>query len=225
MCECTGGGFAHTRGQLNKCQQCSGWLDEVWRGQGHTRTFVRFMISRMRDTRDSSLGDRVNIQKDHGATMSEYDWVPPQRPDGKRRAYYSSSMTGRSHEYATKELWMVTALFKQLMRGRFRVGEDSAPTSRYVRESDVCGTNGVDRRSWERQTRPHMHSVHNRCTSDRACSCECAIKRALSDLEMNIDISDTGSSTPDSASGSAVVAEARPTTAEELHVAISQANN
>ena len=98
-------------------------------------------------------------------------------------------------------------MFQQLVRGRFRISGDPAPASRYVCESDVCGTNGVDRRSWQQRTRPHMHRVHNRCTADKACSCECAIKRALSDLEMNIDIAD--SSTPDSASGSPVVTSAQ----------------
>ena len=97
-------------------------------------------------------------------------------------------------------------LFEQLMLGRFRVSNDSAPASRYVCESNVCGTNGADRSSWEQRAMPHMHKVHSRCTADRACSSECAIKRALSDLEMNIDIAD--SSTPDSASGSAVVTSA-----------------
>ena len=87
-------------------------------------------------------------------------------------------------------------LFEQLMLGRFGVSNDSAPASRYVCESDVWGTNGVDRASWEQQTRPpYMRRVHNRCTAGRACSCECAISRALSDLEMNIDIAD--GSTPD----------------------------
>ena len=78
--------------QLNKCQQCSRWLDEVWRGKEPTRTFLRFMISRLRDTSDSALGDRFEIHEKHAATVSHYNWVPPPEPDGKRRAYYSSSI-------------------------------------------------------------------------------------------------------------------------------------
>ena len=79
--------------------------DEVWRGLEPTRTFVRFMISHLRDTSDSSLGDRFDIQQEHAATVSEYDWVPPQQPDGKRRAYYASNTTGRSYEAAYQNLW------------------------------------------------------------------------------------------------------------------------
>ena len=210
MCECNGGGVPHTRDQLNKCQLCGGWLEEVWRSKEPTRTFLRFMISRLRERSDSALGDRFELHVRHPAMVSHYNWVPPPALDGERRAYYSSSMSGRSYEaaywlkYVTKELWMNKALFKQLMLGRFRIGTDPATTSHYVCESDVCGTNGIDRRSWEQQERPRSHRVHNRCTTDRACSCECAIKRALSDLEKNIDIAD--GSTPDSASGATMLA-------------------
>ena len=62
MCECAGGGVPHIRNQLNKCQQCSGWLDEVWRGKEPTRAFLRFMVSRLRGTSDSPPGDRFEIQ-------------------------------------------------------------------------------------------------------------------------------------------------------------------
>ena len=147
MCECNGGGIPHTRGQLNKCQLCSGWLEEVWRSKEPTRTFLRFMFSRLRERSDSALGDRFELHVRHAAIVSHYNWVPPPVLDGKRRAYYSSSMSGRSYEaaywlkYVTKELWMNKALFKQLMLGRFRIGTDPAPTSCYVCESDVCGTN------------------------------------------------------------------------------------
>ena len=100
MCECPGDGISHTRNQLNKCRLCSKWLDEVRKGQEPTRTFVRFMISRLRDASDSSRGDRYSIHKQYAAKMSKYDWLPPLLPDGERRAYYSSSLTGRSHEAA-----------------------------------------------------------------------------------------------------------------------------
>ena len=106
-------------------------------------------------------------------------------------------------------------LLKQLRLGCFRFSNDSAPASHYVCESNVCGTNGVDRASGEQQTRPpYMRRVHNRCTAGRACSCECAINRALTDLEMNIDIAD--GSTPDSAPGSAVVTSAHNSSYGEL---------
>ena len=169
-------------------------------------TFVRFTISRLRGTSDSTLGDRYNIHIQNPAVMSKYDWLPPLQQDSKRRAYSSHSLTGRSREaahwlkYVTRELWMNKPLLRQSRLGRFRVSNDSAPASRYVCESDVCKTNGVDRANWEQQ---YKRRVHNRCTAGRACSCECAINRALSDLEINIDIAD--SSTPDSASGSPVV--------------------
>ena len=68
-----------------------------------------------------------------------------------------------------------------------------------------------------------MHRVHSRCTADRACSCECAIKRALSDLEMNIVIAD--SSTPDSASGLAVVTSAQASSYGELPFQVTQKFN
>ena len=38
VCECPGGGVPHVRNQLNKCQQCDNWLDEVWRGKEPTRS-------------------------------------------------------------------------------------------------------------------------------------------------------------------------------------------
>ena len=68
-----------------------------------------------------------------------------------------------------------------------------------------------------------MRRVHNRCTAGRAYSYECAINRALSDLEMNIDIAD--GSTPDSASGSAVVTSAQNSSYGELPFEVIQAFN
>ena len=143
--------------------------------------------------------------------------------------YYSSSLSSSSYEAAywlkcvTRELWINKDLFNQLMQGRFRVGEDAAPAGRYVCESDLWGTNWVDRPSWENRTgKPFMYRVHNRCIADRACSCECAIKRALSDLEMNLDIAD--GSTPDSASGSAIVTAARASGYGELPFEVVQSS-
>ena len=115
---------------------------------------------------------------------------------------------------------MNKALFKQLMLGRFRIGTDPTTAAHYVCESDACGTNGIDMRSWEHRDQPHLHRVHNRCTADRACSCECAMKRALSDLEMNIDIAD--GSTPDSASGAAMLAAVQRASYGELPFEVIQ---
>ena len=98
MCECDGGGVPHTRDQLNKCQLCGGWLEEVWRSKEPTRTFLRFMITRLRGRSDSPLGDRFELHVRHPAVVSQYDWVPPPSLDGERRAYYSSSMSARSYE-------------------------------------------------------------------------------------------------------------------------------
>ena len=72
MCECTDGGIPHIRGQLNKCQRCNGWLEEVWRSKEPTRTFLRFMISRLRDRSDSALGDRFELHVRHAAIVSHY---------------------------------------------------------------------------------------------------------------------------------------------------------
>ena len=49
----------------------------------------------------------------------------------------------------------------QLMQGRFRVGQDAAPAEHYVCKSDVWGTNGADRPSWEKGTLgAFMYRVH-----------------------------------------------------------------
>ena len=182
---------------------------------------MRFMVSHLRGPGNSPRGDRYNVHKQNTAVMSKYDWLPPLQQDDEQIAYYSRTLVGRSQEaaywlkYVTRELWMNKPLLKQLKLGRFRIVNDSAPASHYACKSDVWGTNGVDRPSWElRERPPYMHRVHNRCTADRACSCECAINRALSDLEMNIDIAD--GSPPDSASGSTVETSAGTRSYDEL---------
>ena len=143
MCGCPGGGIPHTRNQLNRCQRCNNWLVEVWRGLEPTRTCLRFMISRLRDANDSTLGGRYNIHRQHAAVMSKYDWLPPLQQGGEQRAYYPRSLADMSHEaaywlrYVTRELWMIKPLLRQLMLGRFGASNDSAQASRHVCESDV----------------------------------------------------------------------------------------